>query len=158
MGMLYSGNGFVFNGKTVLCRPAIDDGRGPPIRASQVVHDETVPTPITCNIIRVRGLPDDKKKRDVFKLFFNFSTTRIRDGGGDDVFIEFTSKSEAEKAYRAKKSAALNDVRVRLEGATNADFEAAQAAAQAQANKKELPPNWPAWAASIAPAAKAAGK
>merc|ERR1712151_78259 len=105
---------FSFNGKPVMCRPAIDDGRGPR-QTDKMLFDESAPTPITCNIIRVRGLPDDKKKRDVFKLFFNFSTTRIRDGGGDDVFIEFTSKSEAEKAYRAKKSATLNDVRVRLE-------------------------------------------
>jgi len=155
--MLYNAAACDFKGKAVMCRPAIDDGRGQR-QTDKMLFDESAPTPITCNIIRVRGLPDDKKKRDVFKLFFNFSTTRIRDGGGDDVFIEFTSKSEAEKAYRAKKAATLNEVKVRLEGATNADFEGAAAAAVAQANKKELPPNWPAWAASIAPPSNSGGK
>merc|ERR1712203_247491 len=95
------------------------------------------PTPITTNVLRVRGLPADQKKRDVFKLFMQFSTTRIRDSGGDNCFVEFTSRGEAEKAYRKKKGAALNGVKVQLEAATQDDLKTAAASAPPAAPKQD---------------------
>lgn len=89
--------------------------------------DETAPTPITSQVIRVRGLFPEPKQRDVFKMFYNFSITRIRDCGGDDVFVEFTSPAEAEMAYRAKKDATLGGACVRLSSATEEEFAAAAA-------------------------------
>merc|ERR1712151_1396650 len=97
----------------------------------------TGPTPITCNVIRVAGLPPEPKSRDVFKLFYNFSTTRIRDCGGDDIFVEFSSQAEAEAAYRAKKEACVAGNPVQLGPASVEEF--AQAAT---IMKSLLPESW----------------
>lgn len=124
--------------------------------------DDTEPTPIISEVIRVGGLLPEPKQRDVFKLFYNFSTTRIRDCGGDSVYVAFTSPAEAESAYRAKKDALLGGVKVYLYPATDEEF--AQAAVkmhsllpkalqdkigappQVDGGGKggDQPPNWPA--------------
>merc|ERR1711941_89164 len=84
------------NGKQLGIRPAAksDKVKNLPNKKNVDLEDENEPTPITGSVIRVRGLPPEQKSRDVFKLFYNFSTTRIRDCGGDDLFVEFSSEAE----------------------------------------------------------------
>lgn len=133
--MLSNPDGNVIMGKPVDCKPApiVDFPR----KRQREEEETTGPTPLTCGVIRVGGLPPEPKSRDVFKLFYNFSITRIRDCGGDDIYVEFSSKTEAEVAYRAKKEAAVAGNPVQLRPATEEEF-----ARAATTMKSLLPESW----------------
>jgi len=76
------------------------------------------------NVLKVQGLPADPKSRDVFRFFFNFSVTRIRDTG-DDIFIEFTSIEECKKAFSDKSGSKLGAHFVNMCGATQEELKEA---------------------------------
>jgi len=88
------------------------------------VFDDS-PIPITSNVIKVGGMYTEPKQRDVFKFFYNFSVTRIRDCGGDDCYVEFMTPAEAQNAYREKKGANMSGVPVWLADASRQEFDEA---------------------------------
>jgi len=79
------------------------------------------PLPEGTNALKVSGLPREQKQRDVFRHFFNYSVTRIRDTG-DDIFIEFTSEAECKKAFKEKSGQKLGAHFCNLAGATQEEL------------------------------------
>jgi len=89
--------------------------------------------PPTTNVLKVTGLPTNQKDRDVFRFFYNFSVTRIRDTG-DEIFIEFASESECKRAFTAKLGQKLGAHYAQMAGGTREEM---QQAGQLQAQMAE---------------------
>lgn len=100
------------------CRPFAHQAAAPAHEAQP-----SAPPP-TCNVLKIEGLPSDPKARDVFKYFYNFSVTRIRDTG-DTIFIQFTSDAEALKAFTKKSGEKLGSSYCTLSGGTHEELAAA---------------------------------
>merc|ERR1711907_686812 len=81
-------------------------------------------TPPTSNILKVGGLPTDPKSRDVFRVFYNYSVIRIRDTG-DDIFLEFNTDAECQKAFREKSGQRLGSHFATLSGGTREEMDKA---------------------------------
>jgi len=80
--------------------------------------------PPTTNILKVSGLPADPKSRDVFRHFYAYSVTRIRDAG-DDIFVEFGSDAECKKAWEEKQKSKLGAHWATLSGGTREEMQTA---------------------------------
>merc|ERR1711976_567466 len=76
------------------------------------------------NVLRVSGLPADSKSRDVFRFFFNYSVTRIRDTG-NDIFIEFTDEAQCKKAFKDKQGQKLGSHVATIVGASQEEMKIA---------------------------------
>jgi len=113
----------VVNGVQLEVRPAWATDNPALAKKELAVIDDSTPTPISDNVIRVCGMLRESKSRDVFKLFYNWSVTRIRDCGGDDCFVQFTCRSQAQAAYRAKKDAQMGSAWIQLADASQAEFD-----------------------------------
>merc|ERR1711924_433541 len=87
------------------------------------VTKDAAPEPTT-NVLKVSGLPADSKSRDVFKYFFNYSVTRIRDTG-TDIFIEFTSEAQCKKAFKDKQGQRLGSHVATIVGASQEEMKQA---------------------------------
>jgi len=101
------------------CRPFASSTHTP---AGQ---DSSSQPPPTSNVVKIDGLPVDPKARDVFRFFYSYSVTRIRDTG-DTIFVEFNNDEECKKAFKEKLGQRLGAHYVTLAGATQEEL--AQAA------------------------------
>jgi len=96
-------------------------------RGGKAAEEASSPTDV---FLKVSGLPQDPKQRDIFKLFFNYSLARIRDLDLEAI-VEFCSAGECLKAFKEKQGGRMGKERVILSGATREDFVAMKAAQEA---------------------------
>jgi len=80
--------------------------------------------PPTGRVLKITGLPSNPKERDVFKFFYSYSTTRIRDTG-DDILIEFANDAECKKAFQEKVGKRMGSHDTNLTGGTLEEMAAA---------------------------------
>lgn len=80
--------------------------------------------------LKVSDLPLEPKQRDVFKLFYNYSTARIRDLDNEAI-VEFCSVGECQRAFQDKQGSRMGANRVILSGATREEYMAMKAKQEA---------------------------
>lgn len=116
---------------------------------------DKVPPPST-NVLRATDMPANPKERDCFKLFYNYSVTRLRDCG-TDTFVEFTSQTECERAFNDKQGIKMGTFFVKLVGSSKEEMAEAVAALEASAPAQQGGTSSGAQASAAAPAAMQGG-
>mmetsp|Transcript_56423 Transcript_56423/g.157261 ORF Transcript_56423/g.157261 Transcript_56423/m.157261 type:complete len:600 (-) Transcript_56423:72-1871(-) len=134
-GVLNSGDSRFFCGTAVEVRPAYKKlFVSKPAKADgDAVAAALIDTPPpTTTVLRVRRLPAEPKQRDVFKFFYAYGMTRIRELGLE-ALVEFTSQEECERAFYGKFGKTMAGHVVDIVEATQEEF--LEAAARQDAEK-----------------------
>lgn len=80
--------------------------------------------PPTTNILWLFNMPSDPKCRDVFKFFYSYGMTRIRENlGGNKALVQFSSVAECERAFFGKLGMQMHGVRVELREASQMEYD-----------------------------------
>jgi len=80
-------------------------------------------------VLRLRGLPEGAQRKDVMKIFREFSLARILIGEAGTGFVEFASETDCSRAFRTKQGATVGNQYIELSWGTRQEMDAVESAA-----------------------------